>query len=60
MLQISRNLKAKMRKAMDYITNMVPCVTFVPVEPESPNYVTIYPGTECKSELGMRGGNQAM
>ena len=21
---------------------------------------TIYPGTECKSELGMRGGNQAI
>ena len=45
---------------MDYLTNMFPCVTFVPAEPESPNYVTIYPGTECKSELGMRGGNQAM
>ena len=43
---------------MDYLTNMFPCVTFVPAEPESPNYVTIYPGTECKSELGMRGGNQ--
>ena len=45
---------------MDYLTNMFPCVPFFPAEPESPNYVTIYPGTECKSELGMRGGNQEM
>ena len=45
---------------MDYLTNMFPCVTFVPAEPESPNYVTIYPGTKCKSDIGMRGGNQAM
>ena len=72
---------------MDYITNLFPCITFIPAEVESPNYVTIYPGTyipytlyniypgahiyhitnitctpgtECASELGMRGGNQAM
>ena len=59
---------------MDYITNLFPCITFVPAEVESPNYVTIYPGTciyhiphitchpgtTCASELGMRGGNQAM
>ena len=45
---------------MDYLTSLFTCVTFVPAEPENPNYVTIYPGTECKSELGMRGGNQAM
>ena len=45
---------------MDYLTSLFTCVTFVPAETESPNYVTIYPGTECKSELGMRGGNQAM
>ena len=58
---------------MDYITNLFPCITFIPAELESPNYVTIYPGTyipytqytiypgtTCASELGMRGGNQAM
>ena len=49
-----------MRKAMDYLTNMFPCITFVPAQPESPNYMTIYPGISCKSEIGMQGGNQAM
>ena len=45
---------------MDYITKLSPCITFVPANSSSPNYVTIYPGTECKSELGMRGGQQVM
>ena len=45
---------------MDYLTSLFTCVTFVPAEPKSPNFVTIYPGTECKSELGMVGGDQAM
>ena len=45
---------------MDYLTNLFPCVTFVPAEPKSPNFMTIYPSTECKSELGMIGGNQEM
>ena len=46
---------------MDYLTDLFPsCITFVPAKPESPNYVTIYPGKDCKSELGMTGGNQAM
>ena len=50
-----------MRKAMDYITKLIPCVTFKPATSSSPNYVTIYPhGKDCKSELGMRGGEQAM
>ena len=31
---------------MDYITNFFPCITFIPAEVESPNYVTIYPGTK--------------
>ena len=51
-------MQVKTRKAMDYLTNMFPCITFVPAKPESPNYVTIYPGTKCKSKIGMRGGNQ--
>ena len=54
------DLRARTIKAMDYITNLFPCITFVPAEPKSPNFVTIYPGTECKSELGMRGGEQAI
>ena len=49
-----------MRKAMDYITKLIPCITFKPATSSSLNYVTIYPGTESKSELGMRGGNQNM
>ena len=53
-------MKTKTIAAMDYLTNLFPCVKFVPAEPKSPNFVTIYPGTECKSELGMRGGDQAI
>ena len=45
---------------MDYLTNMFPCVTFVPAQTKSPNYVTIYPGTKCASEIGMQGGDQAI
>ena len=47
---------------MDYITKTTPCVKFRPfnLANPNPNHVTIYPGTECKSELGMRGGNQAI
>ena len=54
------DLKTKTIEAMNYLTNLFPCVKFVPAEPKSPNFVTIYPGTECKSELGMRGGDQAI
>ena len=39
------DLRNRTRKAMDYITNLFPCITFIPAEVESPNYVTIYPGT---------------
>ena len=40
------DLRNLTRKAMDYITNLFPCITFIPAEVESPNYVTIYPGTK--------------
>ena len=56
-----RPLKKKLMKAMDYITRNVPCVKFKPANSQqipSPNYVIIHPGTECKSERGMRGGPQ--
>ena len=39
------DLRNLTRKAMDYITNLFPCITFISAEVESPNYVTIYPGT---------------
>ena len=52
------NLRRKLKEAMAYITENIPCVTFEPADDQSPNYVTIYPGTECSSEKGMRGGNQ--
>ena len=39
------DLRNRTRRAMDYITNLFPCITFIPAEVESPNYVTIYPGT---------------
>ena len=45
---------------MDYLTNMYPCITFVPAKPKSPNFVTIYPSTKCSSDVGMRGGDQSM
>ena len=49
------------REAMDYITKRTPCVTFVPVDSDSINYVTIVSsGTKCASELGMKGGRQML
>ena len=60
MLHISRNLKALMRKAMNYITKLNPCVTFVPANSSSPNFVTIHSGPTCSSEVGMRGGEQLL
>ena len=52
--------RRKLSNAMTYITENVPCVTFRPANDQSPNYVTIYPRTECSSQRGMRGGNQAL
>ena len=58
--QIPRNLRAVMRKAMDYITRLTPCITFVPAVSASPNFVMIVPGQNCSSEVGMRGGEQLL
>ena len=53
--------QTSVREAMDYITERTPCVTFVPADSESINYVTIInSGTKCASELGMRGGRQML
>ena len=46
---------------MAYITSSTPCVTFVPAtfgDSSSVNYVTIFPGPDCSSDLGMIGGEQ--
>ena len=49
-----------MRKAMDYITQLTTCITFVPAVSESPNFVKILPGPNCSSEVGMMGGEQLL
>ena len=54
------DLMAWMRKAMDYITKLTPCVTFVPANSSSRNFVTIDSGPTCSSEVGMRGGEQLL
>ena len=51
---------ALMRKAMDYITKLTPCVTFVPANSSGRNFVTIDSGPTCSSEVGMRGGEQLL
>jgi len=48
------------RKAMDYITSVSPCITFVPAASSSVNYVLIASGARCSSELGMVGGEQLL
>jgi len=54
----SLNLRTLVREAMDYITSVSPCITFVPANSSSVNYVLITPGARCSSELGMNGGQQ--
>ena len=49
-----------MRKAMDYITEKVPCVTFTPKTEATVNFVAIHPGPGCESHVGMKGRRQEM
>ena len=49
-----------MRMAMDYITHLTPCITFLPADNSSINFVTIHSGPNCSSEVGMRGGEQLL
>ena len=44
--------------AMALITRKVPCIKFEPKTSSSPNFVTIVPGPDCSSVLGMAGGEQ--
>jgi len=50
--------KVLVRKAMDYISSVSPCVTFAPANRSSANYVEISPGPKCSSDVGMVGGKQ--
>jgi len=52
--------RAVMKQAMGYITSRTPCVTFVPGNSISINYVIIAHGSTCSSELGMKGGQQVL
>ena len=45
---------------MGYITSRTPCVTFVPGNSASLNFVIIAPGPTCSSEIGMKGGMQLL
>ena len=45
------------REAMDYITKKVPCIKFEPWT-DNINYVTIYDGISCSTEIGRVGGPQ--
>ena len=58
MIPPSRSLRKVVKEAMQYITDKSPCITFLPATSSSPNYVMFIPGTECASELGMKGGEQ--
>ena len=59
-ISLSREQKRLMRKAMDYVTEKVPCVTFTPKTETTLNYVAIHPGPGCESEVGMKGLQQYM
>ena len=49
-----------MKKAMNYVEQKVPCITFRPKTTSTFNFVSIHPGPGCESELGMVGGEQRM
>ena len=49
-----------MRMAMNYITHLTPCITFLPATNSSFSFVTITSGPNCSSEVGMRGGEQLL
>ena len=54
-----KSQRTSVMEAMDYITGRTPCVTFVPADAETINYVTIVSsGSKCASQLGMQGGRQ--
>ena len=52
--------RRKVLEAMEYITREVPCITFQPKSDTAHDFVTIYDGASCSSELGRVGGNQAL
>ena len=52
--------KTSMKQAMSYITSRSPCVTFVPANSETINYVIITTGPTCSSQIGMTGERQIL
>ena len=46
--------------AMEYITRKVPCITFKPKNVHTIDYVAIYDGSDCSSEIGRVGGRQTL
>ena len=47
-------------KAMEYITSKVPCIKFRPKIESTSDFVTIYDGVDCSSEVGRVGGSQKL
>ena len=48
-----------MKKAMNYVEQKVPCITFRPKTTSTFNFVSIHPGGPgCESDLGMVGQGQ--
>ena len=62
--QFYRNFPAKSRtltlEAMAYITSKVPCIKFRPKIESTSDFVTIYDGVDCSSEVGRVGGSQKL
>ena len=62
--QFYRTFPAKSRtltlEAMAYITSKVPCIKFRPKIESTRDFVTIYDGVDCSSEVGRVGGSQKL
>ena len=62
--QFYRTFPAKSRtltlEAMAYITSKVPCIKFRPKIESTSDFVTIYDGVDCSSEVGRVGGSQTL
>ena len=48
-------------QAMEYITNLFnSCIRFQPKKDSTVDYVNIYYGADCHSDVGRIGGNQTL
>ena len=48
------------KRAMDYITTRVPCITFEEATSSTVDYVLFREGLKCNSQLGRIGGEQVI